>query len=512
MTITDRPVHVLLDPAMLDRFDERAPVYDRENRFFTENFEELRDCGYLLAAVPERLGGSGLTLAELVPLQRRLAYHAPATAIAVNMHLYWTGTAADLVKMGDDRLAWVLDAAADGHIFAAGHGERGNDIPALLSTSEAERVPGGWRISGHKIFGSLSPVWTYLGVHAMDTSDPNAPQVVHAFVARDAEGLRIVETWDTMGMRATSSHDTLLEAVFVPDDRVALVCPAGFAGASPFHLGMFAWGMLGFAAVYLGVADRAYDLTLAAAHRRTSIALTRSMAYHPGVQSHVADMRIAIESAAAHLERTASDWSSFADHGAGWALKIIATKHNVVKQAWQVVDTAMDLSGGAESSGPAAWNSSFATPASDASIPETTCSPTRRSASWRSASTLTASPGGDERIMTRLLVSRSRMFEGSAAHQRVGALGRVLNVWAHPDDETYLCGGLLAAANDNGQATGCITATAGEHGTSDPARWPGAAGSCKRRCAGLASLSTSSSTSRTDTASTPTSSWPSTGC
>ena len=96
----------------------------------------------------------------------------------------------------------------------------------------------------------------------MDTSDPAGPRVVHAFLARDAEGYRIEETWDTLGMRATASHDTILDGAFVPDERVALVCPAGIAGARPFHLAIFAWGMLGFANVYTGIARRAYDLTV----------------------------------------------------------------------------------------------------------------------------------------------------------------------------------------------------------------------------------------------------------
>ena len=53
------------------------------------------------------------------------------------------------------------------------------------------------------MFGSLTPVWTRLGIHAMDTSDPAAPKVVHAFMPRDTPGYEIVETWDTLGMRAT---------------------------------------------------------------------------------------------------------------------------------------------------------------------------------------------------------------------------------------------------------------------------------------------------------------------
>jgi LmbE family N-acetylglucosaminyl deacetylase len=54
----------------------------------------------------------------------------------------------------------------------------------------------------------------------------------------------------------------------------------------------------------------------------------------------------------------------------------------------------------------------------------------------------------------------------------VSPLGTVLGIWAHPDDEVYLCGGLMAAARDAGQRVACVTATLGEHGTSDPGRWP----------------------------------------
>ena len=124
----------LLTPEMLARFDERAPVYDRENGFFYEDLAELQASGYLDAAIPPDFGGPGLTLAQVLRLQRRLAYYAPATAIAVNMHIYWTGTAADLYRAGDTSLAFVLGNAARGKIFAAGHGESGNDVPLFLST------------------------------------------------------------------------------------------------------------------------------------------------------------------------------------------------------------------------------------------------------------------------------------------------------------------------------------------------------------------------------------------
>jgi alkylation response protein AidB-like acyl-CoA dehydrogenase len=346
MTTMDVRTDLLTDE-MLQRFDERAPVYDRENRFFTEDWEELKASGYLSAPLPTEMGGAGLSLAEVNRLQRRLAYHAPATALAVNMHLYWVGLAADMRRMGAPGGDWILAKAAEGEVLAAGHAETGNDIPVLMSSAKADRVDGGWEITAHKMFGSLSPVWTYLGVHALDASDPAAPKVVHGFMHRDSPRYHVEETWDTLGMRATASHDTILDRVLIPDDDVVMVSAPGFGGAGPFHVALFAWALLGFGGIYLGLAKRAFDEVVTTLPRRTSVALTRSMAYHPEVQHAVAEMRIALESAEAYLDRTVDDWSSGVDHGGVWPLKIVACKHEVVERAWSVVDKALDVSGGA---------------------------------------------------------------------------------------------------------------------------------------------------------------------
>jgi alkylation response protein AidB-like acyl-CoA dehydrogenase len=346
MTMTEQQP-VLISDDMLAHFAERAPRYDRDNEFFTEDFEELRAAGYFKATLPPEFGGQGLNLAEINRIQRRIAYVAPATALGVNMHHYFVGLCADLHRAGDPSGDWVLQKASEGHIFAAGHGEAGNDLPVLLSSSKAERVEGGWKITGHKIFGSLSPVWTYLGVHAMDTSDPANPKIVHAFVDRLAADYSIVDTWDTLGMRATTSNDTILDGTFVPDEATVLVCPAGFAGAGMFHVALFAWALLGFAAVYGSIARRAFDETVAKVHERASVALTRSMAYHPGVQHDVAEMRIHLEALTAHLDRLCEDWAAGVDHGAEWPAKIVACKYDVVNRAFDVVDTALELTGGA---------------------------------------------------------------------------------------------------------------------------------------------------------------------
>jgi alkylation response protein AidB-like acyl-CoA dehydrogenase len=337
----------VLPDAMLKRFADRAPGYDRDNRFFEEDFAELKQAGYLAAPVPRELGGAGLTFAQVMHEQRRLASHAHATALGINMHLYWTGVAADLWRAGDKSLEWVLTGAVKGEVYAAGHAEKGNDIPVLLSTTRAERVEGGYRFTGHKHFGSLTPVWTFLGLHGMDTSDPAAPKIVHAFMPRRTEGYRIEDTWDVLGMRATASHDTILEGAVVPDRYVARVVPAGFAGADLFILAVFQWALTGFANVYYGLARQVLARTVESVKKKTSLGISRgSMAYHPEVQRGVARMVMEVEAIGPYLDRLAEDWTNGVDHGMAWPLKIVAAKHRAVESAWKVADIALELAGG----------------------------------------------------------------------------------------------------------------------------------------------------------------------
>ena len=105
--------HVLSDET-LRRFAARCGGYDRDNRFFSEDFADLRAEGYLTITVPEALGGRGLDLAQLCREQRRLAYHAPATALGIHMHLFWLGVAADFWRRGDTSLEWMLREAVSG--------------------------------------------------------------------------------------------------------------------------------------------------------------------------------------------------------------------------------------------------------------------------------------------------------------------------------------------------------------------------------------------------------------
>lgn len=336
-----------LPTEMLERFRSRAGELDRTNTYFHEDLAELRDAGYLAAAVPRRFGGAGLTLAELVASQRRLARYAPATALAVTMHSYWIGIAVELEQAGDPSLRWIFDSALSGEVFAAGHAEAGNDIPVLMSACRAERVEGGYRFTGHKHFGSNGPVWRWLGAHGIGVDAPGGPQIVHAFIDRDSEGVSVLETWDTLGMRPTQSHDTVLDGVLVPQDRIACITPAG-AADELFLVAMTMWPLSLIAAVYLGIADRAIELAVHGAARKQSVAIERgAYAYNPFVQHQVAEMYLALDAAGATLERFAADWTAGVDHGEAWVPKVYSMKWQAVEAAKRVLDLALDVGGGA---------------------------------------------------------------------------------------------------------------------------------------------------------------------
>lgn len=338
-----------LPEELLLAFRGRADALDRAGRFPHEDLADLRAAGWLAAAAPVERGGLGLglDLAQLAAEQRRLARFAPATALATCMHHYWVGTAATLQPLGlpiaDRILRWV----ADGEVLASGHGEAGNDVPVRLSTTRAERVVGGWRVHGRKLFGSLGPVWDRLGIHAMDASDPAHPVVVHGFLHRDTPGVEVVETWDAHGMRATESHDTVMDGAFLADADVLCVVPAG-PGADPVVGTMFAWAITLISNVYLGIAERALELAVADAGRKTSIALPGgTMATHPLVQQQIAAMHLELHATRATVDRLAADWVAGADHGAAWPLHILSTKWRAATSAMRVVDLACEVVGGA---------------------------------------------------------------------------------------------------------------------------------------------------------------------
>lgn len=337
----------LLDEALLARSHDRAPGYDRANAFPAADFADLREAGYLAALVPEDFGGAGLTLAETVQEQARLAAAAPATALAVNMHLVWTAVARVLHDRGDDSLDFVLREAAAGEVFAFGVSEAGNDLVLFGSTVDARPLPGGgYAYTGTKTFTSLSPVWTRLGTFGLDTTSADAPRIVWGFADRRTPGIRVVEDWDTLGQRATQSHTTHLEGVAVPADRIVRRLPPG-PNADGLIFGVFVTFEILLASVYAGLSGRAVVLAVGAATSRTSAKLGgRPRSADPDVRRRVAAAGMLDEGLLDQVIALARDVDERVDHGARWFAKAAALKVRVTETAKRVVDEAVQVGGG----------------------------------------------------------------------------------------------------------------------------------------------------------------------
>ncbi len=335
----------LLPDDLLERFRERAATHDRENTFPDDDLADLKAAGYLAILVPEELGGGGLGLAEASALQQRLAGAAPATALAINMHLVWTGVAKVLADRGVDALRFVQEGAVAGEVFAFGISEAGNDLVLFGSDTDAEPLAdGGYAFTGTKIFTSLAPVWTQLGLHGLDTASADAPKLVYAFVPRtDAVVTR--DDWDTLGMRATQSRTTELHGVVAPPERVVRRIDPG-PNPDPIVFGIFSVFELLLASVYTGIARRALDLAVETAGRRRSKKTGKAYSQDPDIRWRIADMALAYDALPPQLDSLGRDIDDLVDHGARWFSLLAGVKHRAVTMAKRVVDDAVLVAGG----------------------------------------------------------------------------------------------------------------------------------------------------------------------
>ncbi|SBS70006.1 acyl-CoA dehydrogenase family protein [uncultured Microbacterium sp.] len=335
----------LLPDDLLERFRGRAAQVDRDNVFPDEDLAELKDAGYLAILVPQALGGAGLGLAEASLLQQRLAGAAPATALAINMHLVWTGVAKVLADRGIETLRFVQEGAAAGEVFAFGISEAGNDLVLFGSDTEAAPQPdGSYAFTGTKIFTSLGPVWTQLGLHGLDTTSPDGPQMVYAFVPR-SDAVVTRDDWDTVGMRGTQSRTTELHGVIAPADRVVRRVAPG-PNPDPIVFGIFSVFELLLASVYTGIARRALEVAVATAKKRTSKKTGAAYSDDPDIRWRIAEMALSYDALPPQLAALSRDVDAQADHGAQWFALLSGVKHRAVTTAKRVVDEAVLVAGG----------------------------------------------------------------------------------------------------------------------------------------------------------------------
>lgn len=244
------------------RFAEREAAAEPADAFVAENYAELKAARVFSAGVPAELGGGGAEPAELAETLRRLARRCPSTALALAMHTHPTALLAWRWRNQQAPVEPMLRRIAQEQLVLLTSG--GSDW--LDSGGRAERADGGFRIFARKAFSSGAPAGDVLMTSCVWAEAPEGPTVLHFGVPLKAQGVRVVETWRAMGMRATGSHDVEIDGWFLPDAAVSGKRPKGKWHPLYHMISMIAMPLI--YSVYLGVAEAAREAARAAARRR----------------------------------------------------------------------------------------------------------------------------------------------------------------------------------------------------------------------------------------------------
>ncbi len=314
---------------------EHAAEHDRDATFVTEAYAAMREHGYLALAVPEDLGGLGASLRQVCYAQAELARHDGATALSVAMHTYLTLVQVYRRRMGAPDAEGVLRRIAEEGVVVATSG--GSDW--LWPTTTAVADGDVYRVSGRKNFCSQSPAATVVATCAV--LGDNA-EVLHFSVPLSAPGVRLEETWDTLGMRGTASHDVVLEDVVVPMDKITGRRPYGEFGG-PLMAAALHFAPVG-GATYYGIAAGARDAAVAGASGGTRGPLPLSAL--PRVQRQVGLMDAKLRGAWWALMGSVDELGVDYQVTPPALSMVMLAKRQAVTEAIEVVDLAMDVMGG----------------------------------------------------------------------------------------------------------------------------------------------------------------------
>ena len=339
---------VALSEALARELAPSAAEHDRTGAFVLSHYQRLHEAGYLRLALPKEHGGDGASVFDLVLAQERLAQGDAATAIGVGMLLNVLGRLAEEPTWPEPVLTKVFQTIArEGGIVNSvvteadlGSISRGG-VPATV----AKPVPGGWSISGHKIFVTAAPALRYLLVAVYIAPSTEAPQgeVARAIVEAPAKGLRFDATWqDALSQRSGGSDDAYFDNVFVPEAFVVERTPVGVA-APPTAAN--AW-WLGLVAVYLGIAQASLDAATDYAHDRVPSVLGKPLTTQPHIQQWIGEMQALVIGARAVLYDVARRWSDHPEQRPDLGPQIAAAKYLVTNTACQVTDLGLRVAGG----------------------------------------------------------------------------------------------------------------------------------------------------------------------
>ena len=236
-------------------FASRAAAYDANDSFVTENYRELKEHRVFSAGVPSELGGGGASHAELCALIQELGHSCGSTALALSMHTHLVATMVWAWRQGMPVAARLQGVAAKQLVLVTTGASDWLD-----SSGTAERVDGGYRVTGRKVFASGVPLGDLLITSARYDDPTDGPTVLHFGVPLSSPGITVLDNWRTMGMRGTGSNDILLDGLFVPDEAVEMRRPRGVW--FPFLNAVAAIALPLVMSAYLGVAESARDLAL----------------------------------------------------------------------------------------------------------------------------------------------------------------------------------------------------------------------------------------------------------
>lgn len=314
-------------------FAERANGHDVSGTFVAENYEQMRQHKFFSAAVPEELGGSGASHSEICAVVRELARYDGSTALAFSMHSHLLSTLIwryrrNLTPSSEPVLRRI--AAEELVLVSTG----GSDW--LEGSGVAEKVEGGYRYSGRKVFSSGSPAGDLMLTTGVYDDPEKGPSVIHFAANIKGEGVTILNDWDAMGMRGTGSNSVVLDGVFVPEAGVSLVRPQG--KWHPFFdvISPIAWPLV--MSAYVGVAESARDLTVDQVAKKANDTL---------VQEMVGDMDTELLSAQCALQCMIDLAAADSPPSVDKSNLIYRYKTITVKAAIQTVEKALATAGGA---------------------------------------------------------------------------------------------------------------------------------------------------------------------
>ena len=277
-------------------FATRSAEHDHDASHPIENYDRLRKEGFLHLTVPKEWDGSGFDFLTHTIAYEALGRGCPSTALAFNMHASVVMPILESDEVTIEAKRRLADLVVrQGKMFGGNFSETGHTslIGERPLSVRAHPVNGGYRITGRKMFASMIQAADYVLVlvYPEPATSPSAGML--AMIPPDAEGRRVIANWDTLGMRATRSDSLILEDCFVPDESVLYrsddIRPFRNTGANWF------WGS--YTAVYLGLAGAAYDELRKVVSDRRPEGYAQSLAWHPDVRRHIAELSVDLEAA-----------------------------------------------------------------------------------------------------------------------------------------------------------------------------------------------------------------------